>query len=79
MLSENNDVYKSGGQINTVFALVDKYGNIVTTDSSSKLYVTTVNTYINTYTQTVNTSQYDIVSGIFNVTYLTVIGQPNSK
>ena len=56
MLSENNDVYKSGGQINTVFALVDKYGNIVTTDSSSKLYVTTVNTYINTYTQTVNTS-----------------------
>lgn len=50
LLSTSSDIYQSGGQINTEFALVDKYDTIVATDSSSKLYITTIQNSSYSYT-----------------------------
>ena len=42
LLQVSEVVVQSGGDFNVTLALFDKYNNIITTDSSSKLYVSTV-------------------------------------
>ncbi|CDW71166.1 UNKNOWN [Stylonychia lemnae] len=72
---------KSGGVIDPIyFALVDKYGSIVQTDLTSKLYLAVVHNSNYQFPSTFETStSFEISNGTFIIDSLVFVGQPNSE
>ncbi|CDW88635.1 UNKNOWN [Stylonychia lemnae] len=72
---------KSGGVMDPIyFALIDKYGFIVTSDETSKLYLQVNQNSNYKYQTTFETeTTFSIKNGVFAVDNLVVVAQPNSQ
>ncbi|TNV88034.1 hypothetical protein FGO68_gene5294 [Halteria grandinella] len=70
----------SGGSISLAFELQDKYGQKVTTDSTSKLFISSVVTKgVSGFTSSIESStQIGCDNGTFTVSDFKFVGQPNS-
>ncbi|TNV88176.1 hypothetical protein FGO68_gene8013 [Halteria grandinella] len=73
------DNVQSGGQINIYFALIDKYGSVIRTDNTSKLFISPEQDESSSVKSLLETTtQVNCENGNFVVENLIFVGEPNS-
>jgi hypothetical protein len=81
LYAQNQTQIQSGGKFSMYFVLADKYGNIVRTDNTSKLFISSNSQNGNTpYPSAIeSTTQIQCEGGIFSVVDMVFVAEPNSS